>query len=106
MQPLSTAVGLTEARAKAFAALEIHTVGDLMQHFPFRVEAEIGENTIASHIQALEAKPESERTADISIRGTIAVSRTSFGARPRIEASLEDGTGSARLVFFNMPWMR
>ncbi len=105
-QPLALAARLSDARTKAFAALDLHTVADLLAHFPFRIEAEVGENTIASHIEALEAKPEAERSANIAIRGTIAVSRTSFGARPRIEASLEDGTGTARLVFFNMPWMR
>jgi ATP-dependent DNA helicase RecG len=98
--------GVTELRKRAFAELGVRTVADLLGHFPFRIEAEHGENSIESHIAVLSAKPDAEQSANIAIRGTIAASKTAFGRRPRIEATLEDGTGTARLVFFNMPWMR
>ena len=101
-----SALGLTDARARAFAALGLHTVGDLVHHFPFRVEQEAGEDSIAAHVAMLESKPAAERTAHIAVRGTLAAVRPSFGRKPRLEATLEDGTGTARLVFFNMPWLR
>jgi ATP-dependent DNA helicase RecG len=100
------ALGLTDARARAFAALGLHTVGDLVHHFPFRVEQEAGEDSIAAHVAMLESKPAAERTAHIAVRGTLAAVRPSFGRKPRLEATLDDGTGTARLVFFNMPWLR
>ena len=105
-QPLRAAAGLTDARARAFSSLGVATVGDLLRHFPFRVEQEAGEDSIAAHVAMLEAKPSAERTAHIAVRGTLAAVRPSFGKRPRLEATLDDGTGTARLVFFNMPWLR
>jgi ATP-dependent DNA helicase RecG len=105
-QPLRAATGMTEARARAFNALGLRTVGDLIRHFPFRVEQEAGEDSIAAHVAHLGAKPASERSAHIAVRGTIAAVRPSFGRKPRLEATVEDGTGTARLVFFNMPWLR
>ncbi len=105
-EPVETIPGVTALRARAFHELGVRTVGDLVRHFPFRVEAEHGEDTVASHIAALEAKPDAEKSANIAVRGTIAAVRPAFGKRPRLEATLEDGTGNVRLVFFNMPWMR
>lgn len=98
--------GVGAARARAFADLGIATVAELLRHFPFRVEAEHGEDTIESHRASLEAMPAAERAANIAVRGTIAAVRPGFGKRPRLEATLDDGTGTARLVFFNMPWLR
>ena len=104
--PIESVAGVTTLRARAFHGLEIRTVSDLIHHFPFRVEVEHGEDTIASHIAALAAKPDAEKSANIAVRATVAASRSSFGKRPKIEATIDDGTGNARLVFFNMPWMR
>ena len=105
-QPIDTLPGVSDVRRRAFADLGIRTVADLIRHFPFRVEAEHGEDTIESHRAALTAKPIEEQSANLAIRGTLAAVRPAFGKRPRLEATLEDGTGTARLVFFNMPWMR
>jgi len=105
-ESIETAAGVSVARARHFHELGIRTVGDLIRHFPFRVEAEHGEDTIAAHIAALEAKPDAEKSANIAVRATVVASRTAFGKRPRLEATVDDGTGTARLVFFNMPWMR
>ena len=56
-RPLGEAVALAAPRAKAFASLGIRTVGDLLAHFPFRVEQEAGEDSITAHVAMLEAKP-------------------------------------------------
>jgi len=105
-EAIETAAGVSTARARHFHELGVRTVGDLIRHFPFRVEAEHGEDTIASHIAALEAKPDAEKSANIALRATVVASRSAFGRMPRIEATVSDGTGTARIVFFNMPWMR
>jgi ATP-dependent DNA helicase RecG len=42
----------------------------------------------------------------IAVRGEIAAVRFVPGRRPRAEATLEDGTGSIRLTWFNAPWLR
>ena len=47
-QPLRAATGITETRARAFAALGLRTVGELIRHFPFRVEQEAGEASISA----------------------------------------------------------
>ena len=104
--PIESAAGVSAARARVFHDLGVRTVGDLIRHFPFRVEAEHGEDTIAAHIAALEAKPDAEKSANIAVRATVVASRSAFGKRPRLEATVSDGTGTARLVFFKMPWMR
>ena len=104
--PISSISGVGPARARAFAALGIDSIADLLRHFPFRVEAEHGEDSIAAHVANLEKSAETEPTTNLTVRGTIAASRTAFAKRPRLEATLDDGTGTARLVFFNMPWLR
>ena len=103
---IDSIAGVTPTRCRAFAALNVHSVADLLVHFPFRVEAEQGEDSIASHTELIQSKPDAEKSMNIAVRGTIVASRTTFGRMPRIEATLDDGTGTARLVFFNMPWMR
>ncbi|MEY2714185.1 MAG: hypothetical protein RIT24_528 [Planctomycetota bacterium] len=105
-ESIESAAGASAARARHFHELGIRTVADLIRHFPFRVEAEHGEDTIESHIAALAAKPDAEKSANIALRATVVASRTAFGKRPRLEATVSDGTGTARMVFFNMPWMR
>jgi ATP-dependent DNA helicase RecG len=105
-QSIDTLPGVSDARRRAFADLGIRTVADLIRHFPFRVEEEHGEDSIESHRAALAARPADASPANLAIRGTLAAVRPAFGKRPRLEATLEDGTGTARLVFFNMPWMR
>ncbi|MFM2165470.1 MAG: ATP-dependent helicase RecG, partial [Planctomycetota bacterium] len=105
-EAIEVAAGASAARARHFHELGIRTVGDLIRHFPFRVEAEHGEDSIEAHIAALAAKPDAEKSANIAVRATVVASRTAFGKRPRLEATVSDGTGTARIVFFNMPWMR
>jgi RecG-like helicase len=73
--PIESAAGVSAARARVFHDLGVRTVGDLIRHFPFRVEAEHGEDTIAAHIAALEAKPDAEKSANIAVRATVVASR-------------------------------
>ena len=104
--PIDAVPGVTTAKARAFRELGVQSVADLVRHFPFRVEVEHGEDTIRAHVEAIAAKPDAEKSMHIAVRATLAAVRPSFGRKPRIEATADDGTGTARLVFFNMPWLR
>ena len=93
--------GIGPARALLFAALELRTVGDLLRHLPFRHEFEHAEEEVAA--AALLVPPEG---ANLAVRGEIVAVRVTPGRKPRIEATLSDGSGTVRLVFFNAPWMK
>ena len=84
-----------------FARLGLNVVGDLLRHLPMRYEHELAELSIEAACERMEAEPK----ATLAVRGTIAVIRRAPGRRPRIEATLEDETGTARLVWFNAGWV-
>ena len=66
-----------------------------------RHERRLAERTIAE--TAAEVVDES---ANVRLRGEIARLRMKPGPRSMIEATLDDGTATARLVWFNAGWMR
>ncbi len=102
--PIDSIAGIGPRTAKAYNHLGISTVGDLMWHLPSRYEHEQAEMTIAQAedmISILEGSVE-----NISIRGEIAAIRSSPGRGGRIEATVEDSSGSIQLVWFNAPWIR
>jgi len=66
-----------------------------------RHERRLAERTIAE--TAAEVVDES---ANVRLRGEIARLRVKPGPRSMIEATLDDGTATARLVWFNAGWMR
>lgn len=96
-RPLADLVGVTASKAKAFAALEVHTLGDLLEYFPrdYRFESE--------------ELPISEFVADqvhIARGEVVAVNYTPMHPRPRFEATISDGTGKLALVWFNGGWLK
>src|SRR5947209_15149256 len=80
----------------ALAALELETVGDLLEHLP-------------------RARREGATVADLAVdqTATILVEVRSIrsrpvrrrGMRPLVEATVADATGSMRATFFNQPWL-
>lgn len=89
--------------AACLRRLGIASVGALLDHAPMRYEREHAETTIA---EASALLPEGEDAAgNLSVRGELAAVRTVPGRRLRIEATLDDGTGSVRLVWFNAAWL-
>ena len=89
--------------AACLRRLDISTVGDLLDHAPLRYEREHAESTIA---EADAAVPALDGAAEnLSVRGELAAIRTIPGRRSRIEATLDDGTGTVRLVWFNAAWL-
>ncbi|MDT0269362.1 ATP-dependent DNA helicase RecG [Streptomyces sp. DSM 44915] len=90
--PLASVVGGTTAKVMA-AHLDLHTVGDLLHHYPRRY-AERGELT------SLGALPLDEH---VTVVAEIADARTrpfNNGRGLRLEVTLTDGRSKLRLVFF------
>ncbi|MBM4105378.1 MAG: ATP-dependent DNA helicase RecG [Phycisphaerae bacterium] len=87
--------------AARLAGLGLSSVEDLLHHYPLRHEREEAESTIAD----AQALVEAQDGANLAVRGTIAAVRTRRGRMTRVEATLEDETGSVLLTFFNMPWL-
>jgi len=81
--------------------LDIRTAGDLVRHLPLRHERRLAERTIAQ--TATDAQQDA---VNVRLRGEIARVRVKPGPRAMIEATLDDGTATARLVWFNAGWMR
>jgi ATP-dependent DNA helicase RecG len=95
-EPLPGATDLGPKAAKALETLELHTVGDLLEHLPrARGEARTlatlvpGETaTVVVEVQAIASRPVRRR-----------------GMKPRVEATVADHSGSTRVSFFNQPWL-
>jgi len=88
--------GVGPARAREFARLEIRTVGDLVEHFPFRHELRPKSQPIGTL--------ELDKTA--TILGTLERVRTRGSyARRVLTANVVDGTGSCRVRWFNSPYL-
>lgn len=100
---LSELPGIGPRSAERLATLGLRTNADLIRHLPLRYEHERPERTIAESELLIPMRPGAE--ALLSVRGEIAVSRVIRRAKPRVEATLEDGSGSIRLLWFNAPWM-
>ena len=101
---IESIAGIGPRTAKAYAHLGISTIRELIWHLPSRYEHEQAEMTIAQAEEAISILEGS--VENISIRGEIAAIRSSPGRGGRVEATLEDSTGSIQLVWFNAPWIR
>jgi ATP-dependent DNA helicase RecG len=96
-RPIESLNGVGTARAKAFAALGLHTLGDLLEYFPRDYRFESSERNIRQLV------PEQVQMA----RGrVVAVDYVVGRGRGRFEATLDDDTGKLALVFFNMAFLR
>jgi ATP-dependent DNA helicase RecG len=86
----------TKKAAQGLAALDLHTVGDLLEHLPRDIreartvaDLRVGEQaTVAVEVRSIAARPVRRR-----------------GMRPLVEAWVADTTGAMRAVFFNQPWL-
>ncbi len=86
--PIQYLRGVGPARAGWFAQVNLHTVGDLLEHLPFRYESEQGEIEIADLAPDMVA----------TIRGEV---RRVRGRWPTFSAEVTDGTGMCWLRWFN-----
>ena len=91
-EPLAKVVGGSTAKVMA-AHLDLHTVGDLLHHYPRRY-AERGELTRLGELPLDE---------HVTVVAEVAASRThtfNRGRGLRLEVTLTDGSGQLQLVFF------
>jgi ATP-dependent DNA helicase RecG len=96
-RPIEALDGVGPARAEAFHALGVKTLGDLLEYFPRDYQFE------SSELSIHELKPDQIQTA----RGEIvAVDYMSGGRRARFEATISDGTDKLALVWFNAAYLR
>ncbi|CAA9425675.1 MAG: RecG, partial [uncultured Phycisphaerae bacterium] len=96
-RPVADLSGVGPARAKAFDALGVRTLGDLLEYFPRDYRFESEELPIAR----LAADQVSFARGEV-----VAVNYTPSHPRPRFEATLDDGTGKLALVFWNGAYLR
>jgi ATP-dependent DNA helicase RecG len=99
--PLALVAGVGPRTAERLAHLGLHTAGDLVRHLPLRHERRLAERSILETMREV-----SQSEAQVRLRGQIARVRVRPGPRGMVEATLEDGSATARLVWFNAPWMR
>ena len=87
--------GVGEARAKVLdRELGIHTVGDLLRHYPFRY-------IDRTRIYRIGEISEASNLSFVQFRARITgVAHAGEGRRQRFNAFVEDGTASAELVWF------
>ena len=88
--------GVGPTRARAFAALGVHTVGDLLEYYPQRHDLVPQSQPIGSLAEEGPA----------TLVGELRYLRSggSFN-QPRITAQLIDGTGTCRVQWFNTPYL-
>jgi ATP-dependent DNA helicase RecG len=82
--------------AKAAEALDLHTVGDLLEHLPRdRREA----RSVAQLV------PGEVATVVVEVRSIASRPVRRRGMRPLVEATVADDSGVMKVTFFNQPWL-
>ncbi|MEU6843964.1 ATP-dependent DNA helicase RecG [Streptomyces sp. NPDC046716] len=91
-EPLKKVLGPATAKVMA-EHLDLHTVGDLLHHYPRRY-AERGELTRLAEL------PLDEHVTVVAQVATARVLRFNGGSGQRLEVTITDGSGQIQLVFF------
>ncbi|MEM7228885.1 MAG: ATP-dependent DNA helicase RecG [Planctomycetota bacterium] len=103
LTPVEDLPGAGPRAARGLRRLGIRCLADLVLHLPSRYERELAEATIAELSDQL--GPEHGNTVNLAVRGEIATVQSRRGRTSRVEITLEDGTGTVRIIWFNMAWM-
>jgi ATP-dependent DNA helicase RecG len=82
--------------AKGAATLGLHTVGDLIEHWP-------QERREGRTVAALQ--PGEVATIVVEVRSIRSRPVRRRGMRPLVEATVADDTGPVKVTFFNQPWL-
>ncbi|WP_415951510.1 helicase-related protein [Streptomyces sp. KLOTTS4A1] len=91
-EPLKKSLGPATAKAMA-DHLDLHTVGDLLHHYPRRY-AERGELTTLADL------PLDEHVTVVAQVATARILKFNHGRGQRLEVTITDGSGQLQLVFF------
>ena len=95
-EPLSRSLGRQTANALA-TGLDLHTVGDLLRHYPRRY-AERGELTDLDSLRL------DEQVTVLAMVDTVTTRRMKSRRGGITEVVVTDGSGRLVLTFFNQPW--
>jgi ATP-dependent DNA helicase RecG len=95
-RPVTDLNGVGEARARALAAAEVHSIMDLLGFYPRRYLDRTREATVAGLSVGDEGM--------VLVRVGTVSSRRTRNRRSLVEARVSDDTGELRLTFFNQPW--
>jgi len=90
-------------RAKQLRSLGLRCVADLIIHLPSRYEEEAEESSIADAGRAV--GPNHGAKAPVSIRGLVTSNKKGRGRKHRLDVTIEDGTATMQLIWFNSPWL-
>ena len=82
--------------ARALRALELCTVGELLEHLP-------SDSRQARTVAAL--RPGEQATVAVRVRTISSRPVRRRGMRPLVQATVADASGSMRATFFNQPWL-
>jgi ATP-dependent DNA helicase RecG len=86
--PIQYVKGIGPKRAEWFATIGVHTVGELLEYFPFRHESDRGEVAIEDLVPGMTA----------TVRGEV----VEVGGRPpALRCEVDDGTGTCVLRWFD-----
>jgi ATP-dependent DNA helicase RecG len=96
-EPIRRLKGIGEKRGELFEKIGVHTVGDLIRKFPRRYD-DYSNMKLIRHLKV------NEDVTVIGVLNRISVQRTKHGTS-RVEAYLEDDSGSLRLNWFNQTWV-
>lgn len=94
--PLSRLKGVGEKKAKSLATADLHTVLDILTHYPRRYIDRTKEATIDS-LEVGEEGMVLVEVANVS-------SRRTRNRRAMVIVKVRDSTGTMTLTFFNQPW--
>lgn len=89
---------LLEPQKRALKKLGLFSVGDLLRHFPVRYENAGEQKTILGLVAGQEA-------VLFGKIGNLETRKTWKSRRPIAEATLEDGTGRIKIMWFNQPYI-
>jgi len=95
-RPVTDLNGVGDARARALAAAEVHSILDLLGFYPRRYLDRTREATVAGLSIGDEGM--------VLVRVGTVSSRRTRNRRSLVEARVSDDTGELRLTFFNQPW--
>ncbi len=95
--PLSGVTGIGPTFAQRLQKLDLYTVGDLLNHYPFRYD-DFSKISKVSQLTTEEI---------VTLRGQIWKIDNTYTKFKKIitKAVFNDGTGSVDLVWFNQPWL-
>ena len=94
--PVDSLAGVGEKKAKGLAKTEVHTLLDLVTHYPRRYLDRTKEARISELMEGEEAS--------VLVRVARTSSRRVRGGKVMVTSTVSDDSGSLKLTFFNQAW--